>query len=39
MRKWIIIALFSLLSVFGMCRYDIPIGYATTPTDNAEVQK
>ena len=39
MRKWITIALFGLLSVFGMCRYDIPIGYATTATDHIAVQK
>lgn len=39
MRQLITIGLLGLLSVFGMCRYDIPIGFAQTPQENGIIQK
>lgn len=39
MRQLITIGLLGLLSVFGMCRYDIPIGFAETPQGNSTIQE
>ena len=38
MRQLIIIGLLGLLSVFGMCRYNIPIGWAESTQDTLKAE-